>query len=449
MAQGLIFDSEELSLKEALDRSKLIVDEKVGLIKSLTKNAFYTDEPKFYQYTAQLCDVGLFSDVHTHDKFVGGASLIEEYAMMKTIGEAVERYCLSIYKKYNLFYESYENIKNIALNPCEVVSFSKQQFGLPEFKNFKLDNNSKLYWTIGYSIFRKKYIFVPAQLVYVPYKFENEKIIRFPITTGAASGSSLAGALFRGICEVVERDAFMINYLNQLSGKLVDTAAFNNDAINKMMEEYKNYNIETCVFDITTDTNIPTMMCILIDRSGEGPAVSVGLKCHLNPREAIIGCLEEAQPARPWIRSMMLKGEHNLKNVKKQMKTISTVEERGILWSDRDMVKHLNFLFKKRKFVRIKNHTTYLGKSIIENLKILLNTLQNKVSDIIFVDVTTADIRKLGFKVVKLIIPNLQPLYLDERYRYLGGGRLYKVPQIMGYGKGSKNMLNDIPHPFL
>lgn len=440
MLAKFIFDSDESSLKDTLKRSKKLVSGKIGIIKTLTKNAFYTDEPKFYQYTAQLCDVALFSDVHTHDKFVGGMSLDNEHAMVKAIGEAIERYSLSVYKSSNFICETFENIKNAALSPSGIVAFSKHQMKTSKFRNFRVDDHSKLYWTIGYSIFKEKCLFVPAQLVYVPYRYKNEKIIRLPITTGAASGSSLTGALIRGICEVVERDAYIINYLNKLPGKLVNINELDNKNINKMLAEYRNCDIEVYVFDITTDLNIPTMMCILIDRSKEGPAVSVGLKCHLDPYEAIIGCLEEAQHARPWIRAMMINGKPMLENTKKKMKLISTVKDRGILWSDVNMINKLDFWLKKNKYIKIKNKFSY-SQSAIKNLRLLLNILKNKVSDIIYVDVTTRDVRETGFKVVKVIIPELQPLYLDEQYKYLGGRRLYEFM--------FSKRLNDIPHPFL
>lgn len=69
----------------------------------------------------------------------------------------------------------------------------------------------------------------------------------------------------------------------------------------------------------------------------------------------------------------------------------------------------------------------------------------------VFVDVTRPEIKKRGFIVVKVIIPQLQPLYLYENFRYLGGERLYTVPEILGYRGAAKKEtdLNSKPHPFL
>ena len=50
-----------------------------------------------------------------------------------------------------------------------------------------------------------------------------------------------------------------------------------------------------------------------------------------------------------------------------------------------------------------------------------------------------------------MIIPQLQPLHLDEKYSYLTFPRMFSAPVNMGiFGKGKNlNELNPIPHPFL
>jgi ribosomal protein S12 methylthiotransferase accessory factor len=57
----------------------------------------------------------------------------------------------------------------------------------------------------------------------------------------------------------------------------------------------------------------------------------------------------------------------------------------------------------------------------------------------------------MGFRVVKVVIPNLHPLYLDEKHPYLGGKRLYDVPVKLGFLKNPRkeDEFNKISHPFL
>jgi YcaO cyclodehydratase, ATP-ad Mg2+-binding len=66
------------------------------------------------------------------------------------------------------------------------------------------------------------------------------------------------------------------------------------------------------------------------------------------------------------------------------------------------------------------------------------------------VDLTTPDIASLGLRVVKVLIPELQPLHGVRRYPFLGGKRLYEVPVAMGYRSTAPTEaeLNPYPHPF-
>jgi ribosomal protein S12 methylthiotransferase accessory factor len=64
--------------------------------------------------------------------------------------------------------------------------------------------------------------------------------------------------------------------------------------------------------------------------------------------------------------------------------------------------------------------------------------------NIYYKDVTTSDIESYGFKVARTIIPGMQPLDNDHRYRFLGGQRRKNIKN--KYAKSSK--LNNDPHPF-
>jgi ribosomal protein S12 methylthiotransferase accessory factor len=70
--------------------------------------------------------------------------------------------------------------------------------------------------------------------------------------------------------------------------------------------------------------------------------------------------------------------------------------------------------------------------------------------DVIAVDLTTPDIDDVGFKVVRAVIPGLQPLDIDHRHRHLGGRRLAEVPWRMGLANApvGEDAFNPHPHPF-
>jgi ribosomal protein S12 methylthiotransferase accessory factor len=88
--------------------------------------------------------------------------------------------------------------------------------------------------------------------------------------------------------------------------------------------------------------------------------------------------------------------------------------------------------------------------TITGDIEVCVNALASKGFDVLVVDLTTRDIGELGFRVARVLIPGLQPLHGDHRFRFLGGKRLYQVPKILGYAEEctTEEQLWPWPHPF-
>jgi len=434
-----------LDLFKRIKKAVKIIGKKYSIVRNLYEVSRYNDEPKLFQYSAELYDTCNLSDSRESvDKFAGGASFSQEKAIIKSLGEAFERHCLAIFKKSQFIKTSACELGDKAINLFSIVNFSRRQLSNKNFKLFNFTADTQFNWVKGYSITQHKPLFIPAQLIYVPYNCcDDDKIIRFPITTGAANGGSLEEAIYKGICEVVERDAFMITYLNKLPREKINLT--NNKKFSYIYNLFKRYSLELFVFDITTDIEIPSFLAVIVDYTGVGPAICLGLKASLDPNEGIIGAIEEAQHARPWIRDLMSRNQ-TIKN-----KTPFSLEERGLFWADKKMIKHLNFLVKNKLIKDVSKIPNHFSSRNSKNFNTVFKILKKHSLEAVFVDVTTSQINKIGFKVVKVIIPQLQPLYLDEDFKYFGGRRLYSIPRVLGYTKAKtkEEDLNKIPHPFL
>jgi ribosomal protein S12 methylthiotransferase accessory factor len=64
------------------------------------------------------------------------------------------------------------------------------------------------------------------------------------------------------------------------------------------------------------------------------------------------------------------------------------------------------------------------------------------------VDLSTDEAIRAGFRVVRVLIPSLQPLSFHYRARYLGHPRLYDAPAKMGYAVRAEGELNPWPQAF-
>lgn len=90
------------------------------------------------------------------------------------------------------------------------------------------------------------------------------------------------------------------------------------------------------------------------------------------------------------------------------------------------------------------------GIDMSAGLSQLLEFFQTKNFNVFWVNLALPVFRDLGIFVGKVISPQLHQLYLDERYPYYGGRRLYELPVELGYLKKPlrEGELNPLPHPF-
>ena len=82
-----------------------------------------------------------------------------------------------------------------------------------------------------------------------------------------------------------------------------------------------------------------------------------------------------------------------------------------------------------------------------EMLRQLKRTFKQNNIYAYYVDLTIPSLVKSGCKVVKVISPDLQPHFFNEKYKLLGGDRLLNVPKKLGFNQTMP--FNKIPHPFL
>lgn len=423
-----------------INKGSQFVNDNPKIIKGIYKDTSYNDEPKLYGYAVYFRDK--YGGRKNEGSVASGVSFNKKKALLKVLGETIERYSLSINNNNKFIYKSYRELISSGesvLNLHDIIGLLSPKI---RPKNIEL---TKFHWIKGKSLLADKNILVPAQLAYVPYIYDSTEIsLQRSISTGAAAGSSVDEALYRGICEIVERDAFMISYLNNLPSPQIDLSSIHNKEINNIVNIFKRYRLEPIVLDLTTDLKIPAFAAITLDRNGLGPAVSVGLKAGFNVKDTIIGAIEESLMVRFGTRDQFAYEVLNCKG----KEIISPIDDRTRFWFPLSSIGHLDFWLKNKNLKKINIKNSDYAKN---TLKMAIELLKEKKMDLMYIDIADRKIKRYGFTVLKVIIPQLHPLYLDESYPYLEGERLHDTPIKMGFLKKArtKNQLNKIMHPFL
>jgi ribosomal protein S12 methylthiotransferase accessory factor len=160
-------------------------------------------------------------------------------------------------------------------------------------------------------------------------------------SNGLAAGPDLASAVLG--CELVERDAFLITWMNQLAVPEVTFGPANGLA-HAIREHYARRGLEVRGFNATMGIPIHTMMTFAIDRTGTGPSAVIDLGCSLDPAEALTKALFEMCQGRVselW-RYRQRSDDERITSVEQ----VRRLEDHGTMFAEQSLLTELEFLLR-------------------------------------------------------------------------------------------------------
>lgn len=426
----------------ALRAGKALVDERSGILQRVTLSPSPPDEPAIYNTTVERNSPDELTDGRSFDPTEGGCSLDPEQAVVSAIGEAIERYCASIYRRSELVHASFDDLEH-ALDPNRVVNFSTAQIASDGFNRVLYTHGDELGWVEGVDETTGEETMLPGQLVYLTYEEPSDPFIRETISTGLAAGMTRSGAKTRAVLEVVERDAFMIYYLTRTPLPRIDVSGCGGD-IQTITDRLDQAGLDWHVLDARTDHDVPTVVSVIIDESTE-PAVTVAASAARTIRDAVRGALEEAIQTRLYQRYHLENGAESV-----DLQTVATEDidqdTRLLGWAHSNARTKLSFWTEADRIVPL---SQIRSESNIDDSRSVIDTVSTEW-DLYSVNITTRDVAQAGFVVVRAIAPAAQPLYLREVNRYWDESRLRTVPDAVGHPTDAPTdePLTAYPHPF-
>jgi ribosomal protein S12 methylthiotransferase accessory factor len=442
-------DGPPKTLTDALQAAKRLISKRTGIISAVEYENLASSEPLFYlARSTPASNVALngMKTIYQGD----AASLDPKRAIMKAVGESIERYCPGHFRYEDFILAAYNDLDREAVHPADFALFSEKQYAEPDFPFSRLTASTPLRWVSAHSITHDQPVLIPASFVYIPYYFDplHETLSHNPISTGLACGSSLAPAIYKAILEIIERDAFMIMWQNQLPCSRIDLSTAHDPFIQSILNELQVLPAECQAYLIPSDIEVPVIMVLLRNTSGYLPHTIIGMSADLNPEKALMLALEEVSLG--WVGM----GRYALadKDYKpsKGYSNVNTLTLHALAHAvDPGLGKSLEFLSsgKQITFQDIKN---IYDESMVTNIQSLVDKLNQKDLNAVIKDLTTADVDEVGFKVIRAVIPGMQPLDVNHTRRYLGGTRLYEVPHKMGLRSQplTEEEVNPYPHMF-
>ncbi len=386
-------DDDSLGIEAAVSRAEAAIDDRIGIVSTIGEVESF---PAPY-YLATVADTTAFSDAAAPTNAAGVA---EDWnpAMMKAVGEALERYCAGVYREADFHRAPPADVER-AVSPTDLV----RPDSVPE-----IDPGAERRWVEGEELSTGESVYLPAAAVQFPQP--GDRLVP-AITTGLGLGSSTVDALLAGLTEVVERDAAMLSWYSTYEPLelVVDDEGFE-----ALARRARGEGLSVTPLLLTQDVDVPVVSCA-VSREGEWPRFAIGSAAALDANAAARGAIEEAIQNWMELRSMGREGSDAASGA---------------------IGEYADFPDRIQEFVSVEGRVPADSVSPApvpdgeEALEAVVSRVKESGLTPHAARITTPDIADLGFEAVRVVVPGAQPLFTGEPFF---GERAETVPESLGF----------------
>lgn len=429
------------------DRWMELVSPKVGLIRTIAPQVRGSDEPlPPFLYTATLSNFD-FRKADRAERMAAGKGRTKEEAIASAVGEAIERYCAYHWDPYRTFLATRQAVEQPVISPADCVLYSEQQYGMPGWQYQRWEEAQEVTWIQGTELPSGTPVALPASLVYLVSPAPRPEDFFAPATSnGLAAGSSVAAAVLSGLCELMERDALLITWMNRLPAIELDLEHSGGMAAT-VWRHYARFAVEVRAFLLPSDLPAAVVMALSLESDPRRPAQVVGMGCHPDPAVALIKALFELCQGRPSEASRFAdKPPQGRLNGYEDVKTL---DDHSAFAGLRERRAEFAFLGARGIGARVADLISPSDGDVERELDYCVRSLTALGSRVAYVDLTTPDVRGYGIHAVRAIATGLQPIHFGHGLARLGGRRLFELPQRLGFAETplTPAELNPCPHP--
>ncbi|HML04895.1 MAG TPA: YcaO-related McrA-glycine thioamidation protein [Methanobacterium sp.] len=258
---------------------------------------------------------------------------------------------------------------------------------------------SELNWIKAANIRDDKEYLIPADAVFHPCNFGNGANLFKSNTNGLASGNKIEEAIFHGMTEVIERDAWSLFEVKRGKAPEINLENIENPLIKEIVDKFKEAGIEIKVIDLTSDVEVPTIAAVSDDTVLKDPALlTLGVGTHLDPEIAVLRALTEVAQSR----ATQIHGTRE-----------DTTRAVFMRKAGYERMKRINkhWFGESEEIIEMDDIKNRSGKSFKEDIETSMKLLKKAgFEDVLFVDLTKPEIE---IPVVRVIIPGMEVYSVD------------------------------------
>ncbi|HZR43549.1 MAG TPA: YcaO-like family protein, partial [Ktedonobacteraceae bacterium] len=316
-------------------------------------------------------------------------------------------------------------------------------------------------WVWGYSFQKQAPTLIPEHCAYygVPITAENPAFV-FDVSNGCALGNCLEEAIFHGMLEVIERDAFLLTWYGRLQVPRLDLQSLTDPTARLLVEHltyHSGYTIHA--FNLTLDHAISCLCLLGVDEQGwaDKPKAFVAAGSHPHPEQALLKALREFAMFLAFPRQLDQQSRAQAQAMLIDASLVQHMEHHPLLYYLPEAFERLNFLYRTpcQQTFQEAFHDFYQGASehmdLRDDLEALIVSYLRQNIDVVVIDQTAPEHLSCGLNCVKVIMPGMLPMTFGQHNRRITGfERLHQLPYTLGYQDHplTTEEINPYPHPF-
>ncbi len=427
-----MFDAKNALSRELQAILDQIVNPQWGLISRLEAKTYFPlglsvvhtalSSPAYFR--SNIASLGPAADSGT------GAGFSIEQAHWSAIGEAIERYCASIYSRHLLPMQTATGIGD-AIDLTPLI-----RAGPPSILPFEPALARR--WVRAVRLRDGAPCYVPAQMAYLAYEPEGaHDILCQSDSTGLAAGQSWEDACLRALCERLERDAFAANWLLARQPPLICLTTKDLQRLSPGTARALGGNAGFFIrlFHLASIFGVHVIMACLTTSDGVGlVAAAASPDLMIAMEKATVECLQGSVAARRLFDRPRPATIADLK---------STIDH-ALYYLDPKRFQHVSKICAGNDQLCVAHIEAGYEKPA--KLAEIVKAAALEGFGPVAVDLTTQDVQAIGFHVVRVIVPGLQPLIFGQACMDVSDPR--RLAQWQGIWQLPTARFNPHPHPF-
>ncbi|MGW3340843.1 TOMM precursor leader peptide-binding protein [Streptomyces sp. NPDC001009] len=311
-------------------------------------------------------------------------------------------------------------------------------------------------WVTGWSLRDGRPVLVPARLVYYSAGTAADNFV-FECSNGCATGSGWEEAVFFGLLELIERDAFLLGWYGDLPLPEIDLESVRSPSVRAMVARAALQGYDVHVFDNRVDLPVPVVTGLAVRRDDAPGSLAFAAGASFDPETAVESAVSEILTYIPHLPGQVAERPAELAAMAKDFDLVKRLPDHAALFGLPAMRVHAAGYLKPPRvaasaelFAGWEERRPPTG-DLRDDLLLVRDLLGEAGCEVIAVDQTTPEQRRMGLRTVATLAPGLLPIDFGwPRQRALTMPRLRTAPHRAGLVPAplKEEELRRVPHPF-